>query len=969
MARRVESARLIGRGSQVATLRQTLAAAVAGEARIVLISGDAGIGKTRLVREAVAGAREAGTLTATGGCVQLGEVSIAFAPIVEALRELREQLGDAAFDELLGPGRAPIRGLLTGDADPDAVPGALLEHVLGFLTRVGATRPLLVVLEDLHWADASTRDLVTYLGRHLRSGAVTLLLTLRADELHRRHPMRPVLAGLEREQRIERLHLEGLDRADLVRLLPEIGIDDPADALVDDLLARTGGNPFYVEELVAAGRLGGGLPDTLAEVILARVDNLPEEVRRLLRAAAVVDDSVDDAVLAAVVEQPVTDVTAGLRRAVEEQVLVLDAGTCRFRHALVREALYDDLLPGERTRLHLATAAVLEHAEHLPPQTRWALVAYHWDAGRNAARAYTASVRAGQEAEKVHAYADAAEQYDRALSLRDQVAASGTDPEALAGLTLADLLVRASDVVQASSRSSRALVLAEAALSELGPAAPPERRARILERVGLINWKLHHGGPAVAAYEKAVALVADRPASRDKALVLAALGRSLMVRALYRQAEPVIRQAIAVAQEVGAPDVEGHARCSLAPCLHGIGQVVAATAELERAMQLCRAGGRADDVCRVWTNMSHGAYQSSRYADVDLILREGLDYVVATGRAHHHGEAIAGNVIAALHAQGRWAEAQAVHDDPRIPTGDPYQELRWLPVLLDSGRLDEARAAVQTALEGTVDADDVQFGALSLLSAARLRILDAEWDDARRLVADALPLIERSDEHFYLSKAYRLGIAVEAERVAASGPDPKAVAVADDLLARLRGARQALLDCGVVLLPEPALEFRTAEAEGARVRQEDDPADWAGLVEAWERLGQPVRAAAARLRQADALVRRTGDRAEVAELLRAARAAAEPAGARPLVREIDQLARRVRLELDPGARRPLDVTPRELDVLRLLAQGRTNRQIGATLFISEKTASVHVTNLLRKLGVGSRVEAAALAQRAGVLDA
>jgi DNA-binding NarL/FixJ family response regulator len=282
--------------------------------------------------------------------------------------------------------------------------------------------------------------------------------------------------------------------------------------------------------------------------------------------------------------------------------------------------------------------------------------------------------------------------------------------------------------------------------------------------------------------------------------------------------------------------------------------------------------------------------------------------------------------------------------------------------------LDEARSAVQTALDGTVDADDVQFGALSLLSAARLRILDAEWDDARRLVAEALPLIERSDEHFYLSKAYRLGIEIEAGRVAANGPDPKAAEVTDDLLARLRAARQALLDRGVVLLPEPVAEFSTAEAQAARVRQQDDPAQWAELVATWERLGQPVRAAAARVRQADALLRRKGERSAVAELLRAAHATAQQVGAVPLAGEIDRLAARGRVDLDPDARRPLDVTPRELDVLRLLAQGRTNRQIGETLFISEKTASVHVTNLLRKLGVGSRVEAAALALRSGVAD-
>jgi DNA-binding CsgD family transcriptional regulator len=278
---------------------------------------------------------------------------------------------------------------------------------------------------------------------------------------------------------------------------------------------------------------------------------------------------------------------------------------------------------------------------------------------------------------------------------------------------------------------------------------------------------------------------------------------------------------------------------------------------------------------------------------------------------------------------------------------------------------------VKAALVGTADADDVQFAALSLLLAARLRLAEGEWDEGRQLVAEALPMIERTDEHFYLVKAYALGVRLEAERVAAGRGDAQAGAIADDLLARLFAARDRLLAQGVTLLPEPAAELLTVPAEAARVRQADEPEQWATAAAEWDALGQPLRAATARLRQAAALVRLRGSRAEAAELLADARAAAETAGAKPLLAAVDALVARTGRGVGPGTRSPtaaFDVTPRELDVLRLVAQGRTNRQIGEQLFISEKTASVHVTNLLRKLGVASRVEAAALAVRSGVAD-
>jgi DNA-binding CsgD family transcriptional regulator/tetratricopeptide (TPR) repeat protein len=787
--------------------------------------------------------------------------------------------------------------------------------------------------------------------------------------------LRPVLAGLERNERVERIDIGGLGSADIAALLREIDAGDLDERQVDDLVARSGGNPFYVEELVAAGRLAGGVPDTLAEVILARVELLSEDARRLLRAAAVIDDHVDDELLAAVTGAALDTVTAALREAVLEQVLVLDAGTCRFRHALVREALYDDLLPGERTRLHVATAGVLEGADQLPPHTRWAMVAYHWDAARDARKAYYASVRAGLEAEKVYALADAAEQYERALGLRDQVEGA----EALAGMSAADLLLRAADAVQASVRNNRAVVLAEAALRQLGEDAPPEKRALVYERMGRTNWTQHHGAASIAAYEQASALVVDRPASRDKAFVLSARGQSLMVRALYREALPVLRQAIEVAVETGAIEVEGHARCSYGPCLFSVGRVDEGFAEADRALALSLAAGSAEDAARTYTNIAHCCYQGGRHEQARTLGREALDYVSQVGHARHYGEAIAGNVIAALHCAGRWPEAEAIHDDPRIPNGDPYQELRWLPVLIESGRIDEARLAVRAALEGTAEADDVQFAGLASLMAARLCLLDAKWDEGRRYVAHALTLIERTDDHFYRAMAFALGLRLEAARREShtrrsDAPHPDdAGGVADDLHRRMRAAVAEFAERGVAPLPEPAGWIATGEALYAQSAGRPDPQLWAVAEQAWRDAGQPLDEAAAAAARADALIRTGGDRDTAAALVRTALDTAVRLGARPLEDEVRGLARRARLNLAAGATQrdgtaALDITPRELDVLRLVARGRTNRQIGEALFISEKTASVHVTNLLRKLAVGSRVEAATIAVRIGLAD-
>jgi DNA-binding CsgD family transcriptional regulator/tetratricopeptide (TPR) repeat protein len=979
VTRRVTSSDLVGRTAELTAAYTAIASIKEGHARIVLLAGEAGMGKTRFISELAGRAERGGLLTAIGDCVQLGEASVAYAPLVAALRSLRQQLGVDTVDELLGSGVAAV-GPLFGETSSavtavtqDVSRGALFEHLLSFLVRLGARQPTVLVFEDMHWADPSTRDLVAFLSRNLREAAVALLLSYRTDELHRRHPFRTVLVDLERDSRTERILLTGLSRPEIMSLLGRITDAPPTPDELDDLVSRTAGNPFYLEELVAASHGRGGLPPTVTDAILIRVGELSPATSTVLHQAAVLGQTIDDELLAEVTGTPVAQVADALREAVSRQLLVVDQLGCRFRHALVREALYDDLLPGERERLHAAAARALQRPERprIDEHVRWTWLAYHADATHDVPLAFVASVRAGIESERQHALADAAGHYDHALQLWDRV----PDPQVAAGMPKAELLLRAAKVTQYSSHSLRDVALVESALAALSEDVRPEQRALFLERLGRVNWIHQRGAQAVAAYEQAVALLRDRPASTEQAFTLAALGQSLALRAHFREAETVLRRAIAVSQAVGAGATEGHALCSLSAALVMLGRVTEGLAEIERAHVLSRDHGTTDDVCRCYNNHVHSLNLSGRYEEAQQLAVDGIDYAALTGHLHHYGDAITGNRIMALYLAGRWQEAAAVKAafELRVSEPDPHLETHWVNVLFGQGRYDEAKRVLDRLRDATVDADDVQLGAVVLMRAGELAALTGRWEEARQLLARGLTIAAGTDDQYYSSRGYAVALQVEADRIEAGGVVDHASASIHQTADRLIDQARQLAAVPDALLPATGAWLATAEAQYLRVRGGDDGSVWASVASEWDGVGQPFPAAYARYRQADALVRRHGDRRAAAAAARDARDVAEVLAAAPLAVAIEQLAQRARLDLAPDPvdgtvprRGPhLNVTPREAEVLEQLAMGRTNRQIAETLFISEKTASVHVTNLLRKLGVSSRVEAAAIAQRAG----
>jgi predicted ATPase len=431
VAQRVSSPALVGRAAKAAQLGAAFERAAAGQATVVVVAGEAGVGKTRLVAELDDRVRRQGALALAGGCLDVGDGVVAYAPLVEALQPLPGLLAPEELERVLGGARAELARLVPELGAPGTTPpveagaavlGRLFELLLGVLHRLTDQGPVLVVVEDLHWADQSTRDLLGFLVRNLR-GPVALVLTYRADELHRRHPLRPFLAELERGGRVERLELGRLGRRELGELLAGIlGKPAPA-ALVGELLARSEGNPFFAEELLAARREGVDLPEALRDLLLARVQALSAAAQHGLQVAAVAGQRVDHELLAAVAGQQPERLVEPLREAIGRQVLVVEEGgdSYRFRHALVQEAIYDDLLRVQRGPLHAAyaraLAARIERRGSGATAPELGQLAHQWDVAHDQGRALLASVRAGQATEAAFALAEAVRHYERALEL------------------------------------------------------------------------------------------------------------------------------------------------------------------------------------------------------------------------------------------------------------------------------------------------------------------------------------------------------------------------------------------------------------------------------------------------------------------------------------------------------------------------------------------------------------------------
>jgi predicted ATPase len=561
MAGGFTSRAFIGRAEELRRLAATLDRAEQEQPQLVLVAGDAGMGKTRLLLEFVGRAQQRGSRVLVGGCVELGDIGLAYLPVADALRGL---VDDPAEAELVAEVAATMPGLgrLLPEVARSGPAGALagdgldqlqvFDAVRALLLRRAQRSPVVVVLEDLHWADRASRDLISFLARTLRSGRVMLVASYRSDELHRRHPLRPLLGELVRLPGVERLELAPFSRAELAEHLEAIaGVPLAADQ-VGRIHARSEGNPFYGEQLLAAGtgEADVGLPSTLADVLLARVQGLAEPARQVLGVAAVAGRRVSHRLLGEVAGWPEVDLERGLREAIGAGVLVTDSstGTYAFRHALLQEAVYADLLPSEQVRLHASYARLLA----TQPEGAAAELAHHCLASHDLAGALRASIGAAQQAEAVLAPAETLRHLSSALRLWERV----PDPAAVTGTDRVDLLLRAAAAANAAGERQRAAGLAEEAAVIVDGTADAAQAAVAHERLGLYLLLAGRIEEAVRARASAVALVPAQPPTRLRARVTAAMAQALIHAGRQDEARRWCDEALTVARAIGSADEE-----------------------------------------------------------------------------------------------------------------------------------------------------------------------------------------------------------------------------------------------------------------------------------------------------------------------------------------------------------------------------------------------------------------------------
>ncbi len=1047
MAVRVVSPELIGRAAERAAIARALEQAREGRGRVVLLGGEAGVGKSRLLGAVLEHARATGALVLAGGCIGIAEGALPFAPIMEAVRPLGRLLPDGPPEHALVPlagartssgerseSGSPVtgeelRGVLNwfgalagagpsaaAELRPEWARSRVYEAFLDTLRRLARDALVILAIEDLQWADGSTRELMAFVIRNIQQERVLVLATYRSDELHRRHPLLPWLVEVARSPGVERIELERLGPDEVAKQLAGILDRAPGPDLVDRIFARSDGNPLFVEELVAAGAGSRFLPATLREALVARLAGLSDRTTHLLGVAAIIGRRVEHDILSSVAKLSDEALDAALEEAVTGHILEPDpdapAARYAFRHALLAEAAADLVLPGQRRRLHADIATALT-ARAGPggdePADRLVEVAHHWFEARELDQALVASQAAGRASFRAGAYSEALQQYERVVELWDVVG----DPAGRLGFDRIELLRLTGQAAQLAGAYGRAIELFSEAASRAAETGDGVRSGLLLERVGRSAWTAGAFGDALSAYRQAVDLVPDQPPTADRARVLAGFAQVLMLSGRFEDSRAVAEPALRVARETGARQLEGHLLATLGAGMGYAGDADRGVDLIREALAIAEETGDLDDLGRAYAALSSTLDFAGRREDGVAVALEGARRMKALGMGATYGAFLRMNAADDLVALGRWEEALGHMRDVQsraLGTSQMLVQQELARLLTLQGDMAGANAALD-ALAAYVGRDvEAQF--TGPVSATRISIATLTGDFAAgRAVADTiLPILAQTDDLprqlVVLAAAVQLeASAAEHARAARDAPGvAQATRRASRHLDAIRGLASDSSTRSQRHMHE--LTLALAEAEHARLAGRPDPAAWQRAVRAGSD-GAPVHDLAyAEFRLGEALLANRSARDEARAILAHAHATAVGLRARPLQGSIEALAARARIVLGEAtvAEAPADAAPgapdtdsspsegagparfdggraaspaqraqaaygltaREIDVLRVLTLGRTNRQIGEELFISESTAGVHVSRILGKLGVGSRVEAATIAARLGL---
>ena len=992
---------LVARDRELDRLRAVFEQAAGGTATAMLISGDAGVGKTRLTEELATVARDKGGLVLTGRCLDAGESGLPYLPFAEALSQVpdREQavLAHPALARLFpdvtlpaGEGRdnnlAVINAVVPGVGgrignrpEQDIGQLQLFDAVHALLTDLAGTAPLVLVLEDLHWADGSTRRLLSFLVARLRGQRVMIIGTYRGDDLHRRHPLRPLLAELVRQPALERMDLTPFNNADSRQFVAALAEDGLPDDLVREVAGRSEGNAFFAEELLAAYTEDGeSLPATLVDVLLARVERLSETTQHVVRVASVSGRRVPHADLLAVSELPVPELEEALREAVQHHVLVTKQQQgmdfYAFRHALLREAVYGDLLPGERVRLHAAYARHLASGEG--PRGAAGALAHHSMESHQLPQALSASITAAKEAKAAGAPAEALEHYELALKLWDAV----TPAERPSGVDEVTLLRTASWMAGRAGDPERAVSFARSAVKLADDAGDRETAAMMRRRLASALFVVEgREQEARQVIEQAWEIVEAAAPNCEKAWILAVYALILRSMREPEEARKFAELAVADARACDELGVVADALITLAALDEQNEHIAEGRVRLREAIQLARDDGELSVELRARHYLALSTYEQGELDDAVQIIDEGIERARGTGLTWStYGFELRAIKVIARYARGDWDESEAAAEPPGMRVSSTVSARLAAVgsyVMVSRGRLVEAaRLAAELRSEWN---RDFQIGATMGAVGAELALWQGRPEEGAKVVRDALEWAERIGGQYQLVniRLAAFGAALyadlaeraarrkdEAERQAAVEEGTRLVELARKT-ARFGRPRTGSLG------PEGRAWLARAEAELSRLRGAPDPSLWAAAVDAFA-YGAVYEQAVCRWRLGEALLG-AERRDDATAVLRAADEVATRLDARPLHDALRKLARRGRIALTDGVapREALDpFTPRERSVLKLVALGRTNRQVGDELFISEKTVSVHLSRIMAKLGATRRAEAVAIAYDRGLLE-
>jgi DNA-binding CsgD family transcriptional regulator len=984
---------LVERQRDLERLADALEQAASGRPWVTVVAGEAGIGKTRLVRALEELARERHAVVLRGDCLRLEGGELPFAPLAAALREVprdvlerlpravRVELG-MAFPQLAREGHVPAD---SPESDRHAQ-RRLFDSLLCLLSEIGEQGPVVLIIEDFHWVDRATRDFIGFLARGGRRDRILTVITYREHDDASPATVE-MLADLERIEHVDHMHLRTLSRTGVGELAQGVLGGRPASLLLDRIYYRSRGNPFFAEELLAAHLEGRdeALPAGVANAVLQRLRRMSVSGQQLLRLVAATRRPAPLELVTATCGLAPCELNGALREALAHHLLVEDGPepTYAFRHELMREAVYATLHAGERRQLHAVIATQLAGAGG----SARAELAFHWRAAHRSPEALIASLEAGLEAERSRAYSAAADDFRAAADLWDEL---GDAPDGTP-FDRAELDARLADALKHAGDYGAAVQVCERVLEAVDPSEDPARAAAFHERLGALRSS--HSEVALASFRRASALVptGDRI---TRARLIAEEADALLGLDRWQEAAARAEEALSLALEAGTTGEALVARTVYGLALASNGRFKEGDECLQAALETPVEQALPDDLLRAYLYLAELRRLRGRFDTARTTMQEGARLAHELGLQGAFGWYMAVNEAADLFHMGRLDDADRRLDAVRGRSLESWTEILLRQVAgqiaLLRGHVEEAESELLLARGRCGDAQP-ECAPPVYAALAELALWRGDSGAARAHVTDGFAAVEATAELLYTPALHAIGARAEADAAARAMDDHRpdvahlaheaALTLVEDLAERLRqrgGENPPPL--AVAHLAAARSEVLRAAAELSRIQAGEHGEDWmraasawAEAAKRWEDVSAPYPAAYACWRRAEAILMGQGRGAEATALLRQAYGEAGKIGARLLEAAIEVSAARVRVDLTPPAtpvarpESPAGLTPREEQILALLARGLTNREIATELVISTRTVEVHVARVMAKLSAHTRTEAVAAAHRMGLV--